>query len=55
MKSENERLWDYIKKGEQNNEFLKTCFEKMFDNMSKKDGNDSSNPKIVNNLQYPNG
>lgn len=36
IKTENEKLWEYIQKGEKNTEFLKSCFGKILDNISAK-------------------
>lgn len=38
IKNENKKLLEYIEKGDKNTEFLKDCFNKILDNLSKKDG-----------------
>ena len=45
---ENKKLWEYVQKGEKSTEFLKMCFEKMFENMNKNP--ESQPPKVINNL-----
>lgn len=37
FQNENDKLWGFVQKGEQNTEFLKTCFDKLLDNMSQRD------------------
>ncbi len=55
IKAENDKLWEYIQKGEKNTEFLKNCFGKILDNMSTK-GEAKNGPqtpmnhKIINNM-----
>ncbi len=56
FQNENERLWKYVQKGEEDTKFLKNCFEKMIENMSQKDRsvmNDLPGQKIVNRIQCP--
>jgi len=53
FQNENEKLWQFVQKGEQNTEFLKTCFDKLLDNMSQRD-KDSVNNDIPNRYENVN-
>ena len=58
FQNENDKLWTFLQKGEQNTEFLKTCFDKLLDNMSQRDksvNNDAPHHQDnVNNINtYP--
>lgn len=37
FQNENDKLWSCVQKGEQNTEFLKSCFDKLLDNISQRD------------------
>jgi len=37
FQNENDKLWTFVQKGEQNTEFLKSCFDRLLDNMSQRD------------------
>lgn len=59
FQNENDKLWGFVQKGEQNTEFLKTCFDKLLDTMSQRDkGSVNNDPPHhqdnINNINtYP--